>query len=230
MKTIVFLTGAGISVESGVPTFRDSNGLWNNFKVEDLASIEGYRRNPEAVLDFYNKRRKDLMCVEPNEAHYAITKLQEKYRVVVITQNVDDLHERAGTDMVLHLHGELKKVCSSSNKENYIKELPLDIPIKIGDKAEDGSQLRPYIVWFGEAVPKYREALNIMQQADIFVVVGTSLSVYPASSLVKYTRAECNYVIDPAMPRNVGEIRPDLHVINTFASEGMKILLKELGM
>lgn len=139
MKTIVFLTGAGISAESGIPTFRDSNGLWNNYKVEDVASIEGFRRNPQLVLDFYNQRRRDLLKVKLNDAHYAKMKLQEKYRVIVITQNVDDLHERAGTDMVLHLHGELGKVCSSADRDTCITEQPLDIPIRIGDKAQDGS-------------------------------------------------------------------------------------------
>lgn len=231
MKTIVFLTGAGISAESGIPTFRDGNGLWNNYNVEDVASIEGWRRNPELMLDFYNQRRADLMKVEPNDAHRAITKLQEKYRVVVITQNVDDLHERAGTDMVLHLHGELRKVCSSANKETCVHELPLDVPILMGDKADDGSQLRPYIVWFGEDVPNIQKACAIVQHADIFVVVGTSLEVHPAASLVMYSRAEQNYVIDPATPKDMlEELDSSLHVINLPATEGMKELMKVLGV
>lgn len=231
MKTIVFLTGAGISAESGIPTFRDGNGLWNNYDVRDVASIEGWMRNPELMLDFYNQRRADLLKVEPNGAHLAITKLQEIYRVVVITQNVDDLHERAGTDMVLHLHGELKKVCSSANKETCVHEMPLDIPIHMGDKAEDGSQLRPYIVWFGEDVPKIQDACTIVQHADIFVVVGTSLEVHPAASLVMFSRAEQNYVIDPATPKELLEdMDPSLHIINLPATEGMKVLLQELGV
>lgn len=231
MKTIVFLTGAGISAESGIPTFRDGNGLWNNHNVEDVASIEGWKRNPELVLNFYNQRRADLMGVEPNDAHRAITKLQEKYRVVVITQNVDDLHERAETDMVLHLHGELRKVCSSADKETCVHELPLDVPIHMGDRAEDESQLRPYIVWFGEDVPNIRKACAIVQHADIFVVVGTSLNVHPAASLVIYSRAEQNYVIDPATPKEMLEaMDSSLHVINLPATEGMKVLLEKLGM
>lgn len=231
MKTIVFLTGAGISAESGIPTFRDGNGLWNNHNVKDVASIDGWNRNPELVLDFYNQRRADLMKVEPNDAHLAITKVQEKYRVVVITQNVDDLHERAGTNMVLHLHGELRKVCSSANKETCVHELPVDVPIRMGDKAEDGSQLRPYIVWFGEDVPNIHDACTIVQHADIFVVVGTSLEVHPAASLVVFSRAEQNYVIDPAAPKDMlEELDSTLHVINLPATEGMKVLLKKLGV
>lgn len=231
MKTIVFLTGAGISAESGIPTFRDGNGLWNNHNVKDVASIDGWNRNPELVLDFYNQRRADLMKVEPNDAHLAITKVQEKYRVVVITQNVDDLHERAGTNMVLHLHGELKKVCSSANKETCVHELPVDVPIRMGDKAEDGSQLRPYIVWFGEDVPNIQDACTIVQHADIFVVVGTSLEVHPAASLVMFSRAEQNYVIDPAALKDMlEELDSTLHVINLPATEGMKVLLKKLGV
>ena len=229
-KTIVFLTGAGISAESGIPTFRDSNGLWNNHNVEEVASIEGWERNPELVLDFYNQRRADLMKVQPNDAHLAITKLQEKYNVIVITQNVDDLHERAGTDMVLHLHGELAKVCSSANREKCVHELPLDVPIRMGDKAEDGSQLRPYTVWFGEDVTNIQDACNIVQLADIFVVVGTSLEVNPAASLVIYSRADQNFVIDPAAPKDMlEELDSSLHVINLPATEGMKVLLEELG-
>lgn len=231
MKTIVFLTGAGISAESGISTFRDSNGLWNNYNVEDVASVEGWKRNPKLVLDFYNQRRADLLKVEPNDAHKAITKLQEKYRVVVLTQNVDDLHERAGTKLVLHLHGELKKVCSSANKESCVHELPLEEPIRLGDKAEDGSQLRPYIVWFGEDVTRIQDACNVVQQADFFVVVGTSLEVNPAASLVMYSRAEQNYIIDPAAPKDMlEELDPTLHVYNLPATEGMKELLKELGV
>lgn len=228
-KTIVFLTGAGISAESGIPTFRDGNGLWNNHNVEDVASIEGWKRNPELVLDFYNQRRADLMKAQPNNAHLAITKLQKKYNVIVLTQNVDDLHERAGTDLVLHLHGELGKVCSSANKEEWVYELPLDVPIRMGDKAEDGSQLRPYIVWFGEDVTNIQDACNIVQQADIFVVVGSSLEVNPAALLVIYSRAEQSYVIDPAAPKDMlEELDPSLHVINLPATEGMKVLMEEL--
>jgi NAD-dependent deacetylase len=178
---IVFLTGAGISQESGITTFRDQNGLWENHKIEEVASPEGFAKNPQLVLDFYNARRKQLDEVHPNEAHILITQLEAKYNITLITQNIDDLHERAGSTNVLHLHGELK-TCRSSINENLI--YPYDEPLKIGDIASDGSQLRPNVVWFGEAFPNIEEAIAITQSADLFVIVGTSMMVHPAASLL----------------------------------------------
>ena len=169
-KKIVFLTGAGVSAESGISTFRDSNGLWENYRVEDVASIEGWWRNPALMLDFYNERRKALAGCQPNYAHRAMAELEKWYEVVVITQNVDDLHERGGSSHVIHLHGELCKVCSSQDKESCIETIPYDRAIAMGDKAADGSQLRPYIVWFGESVPLIEEAFREVDSADIFVV------------------------------------------------------------
>lgn len=222
---IVVLTGAGVSAESGVPTFRDSGGLWEGYNVEDVASIEGWYKNPQLMLDFYNARRRDMLRVEPNDAHRALAKLEEKYEVVVITQNVDDLHERGGSSNVIHLHGELSKVCSSRDKEKYVKTLPYDVPIEMGDKAEDGSQLRPYIVWFGEDVPNIMPAFEVVQEADIFIVIGTSMQVQPAASLVMASRAKQNYIIDPNTPKEIEELDSNIHVLNTTATEGMKQLL-----
>lgn len=199
-RHIVFLTGAGISAESGIPTFRDSNGMWGKYDAMKLASIEGFRENPQAVLDFYNARRKNLLEVEPNHAHRVLAELENEYEVTIVTQNVDNLHERAGSSRVIHLHGELSKVTSSRNKllPDNIKEYPLDVPIRLGDKAADGSQLRPYIVWFGEYVDKMDEAEYWVKQADIFVVIGTSLVVYPAAGLVDYApKGIPKYLIDP---------------------------------
>lgn len=220
-KKIVFLTGAGISAESGVPTFRDSGGLWEGYDVEDVASIGGWYRNPKLMLDFYTDRRRAMMSVEPNAAHRAIAKLEEKYDVVVVTQNVDDLHERGGSTNVIHLHGELSKVCSSRDKETCIEVLPYDIPLRMGDKAADGSQLRPYIVWFGEAVPNIQRALDEVASADIFVVVGTSMQVQPAASLIFASRAERNYIIDPNTPKEVEQLGSDICVIQKKATQGM---------
>lgn len=183
MKHLVVLTGAGISAESGLSTFRDTNGLWTKVNAEELASIQGYRKDRAKVLAFYNERRRNLLTVEPNHAHKVLAELEQGYKVSIITQNVDDLHERAGSTNVLHLHGELRKVTGSNNPndERCIKEMPLDEPIKIGDKAADGSQLRPFIVFFGEGVPNMTEAKRICKEADIFVIIGTSLVVYPAA-------------------------------------------------
>lgn len=200
MKHIVVLTGSGISKESGLSTFRDKDGLWTKVNVEELASIQGYRKDRAKVLAFYNERRKNLLTVEPNHAHKVLAELEQEYKVSIITQNVDDLHERAGSNNVLHLHGELKKVTGSNNPNNArcIKEMPLDEPINIGDKAADGSQLRPFIVFFGEGVPNMVEAKRICKEADIFVIIGTSLVVYPAASLIDSVpwKIPC-YIIDP---------------------------------
>ena len=178
-QKLVIFTGAGISAESGLSTFRDKDGLWKNYNPLKLASVGGWKENPELVLDFYNYRRKQLLEVEPNHAHKVLAELEKWYDVTILTQNVDNLHERAGSTHVIHLHGELTKVTSSNDKLNphYIKEYPLDKPIKMGDKAEDGSQLRPFIVWFGESVPAMEVAIDYVREADIFVVIGTSLEV-----------------------------------------------------
>ena len=234
MKHIVVLTGAGISKESGLSTFRDEDGLWQNFNAQELASIQGYRRNRAAVLDFYNERRKQLLTVEPNHAHKVLAELEKDYIVSIITQNVDDLHERAGSTNVLHLHGELRKVTGSNNPNNpkCIIEKPLDEPILIGEKAADGSQLRPFVVFFGEGVPNMVDAKRICEDADIFVIIGTSLNVYPANTLKESVpwKIPC-YIIDPAefWPEDIYGFE---HIKST-AVAGIDILkekLKELGV
>lgn len=196
MKKIVILTGAGVSKESGIQTFRDSSeSLWNNYKIEDVATIDAWRKNRELVLDFYNQRRSQLKEVEPNEAHFSISRLQESFDVEVITQNVDNLHERAGSNKVLHLHGELTKVRSSLD-EKLVYDWYDDC--NIGDKCEKGSQLRPHIVWFGEDVPKLSEAADLVYDADIVIVIGTSFTVYPAASLMEYSKSDTEiYIVDP---------------------------------
>lgn len=197
---IVVLSGAGMSAESGLSTFRDKDGLWKQYDWKRLASAAGFYEDPEAVLEFYNMRRKRLLEVEPNHAHRLIAELEKWHDVTIITQNVDNLHERAGSSNVIHLHGELAKVTSSDDRNNpdCIKELPLDIPIRIGDKAADGSQLRPYIVWFGEFVSDFEKAVKIVREADIFLIIGTSLTVQPAASLVRYAHSEVpKFIINP---------------------------------
>lgn len=196
MKRIAVLTGAGISAESGISTFRDHNGLWQTHRFEDLATPEAWHRNPQLVLDFYNQRRKQLFEVEPNQAHFSLTELENHFHVDIITQNVDDLHERAGSTNVLHLHGELKKVRSTGNPD-LITEMT-HWELKWGDKATDGCQLRPHIVWFGEAVPNITTAIQIVKKADVFLVIGTSLQVYPAAGLIDYaSHSTPVYIIDP---------------------------------
>tara|TARA_B100001105_G_scaffold138663_1_gene111086 strand:- start:160 stop:834 length:675 start_codon:yes stop_codon:yes gene_type:complete len=185
LQNIVVFTGAGISAESGLGTFRDSGGLWEQFKIEDVATPEAFERNPELVLNFYNLRRKQLLESEPNAAHISLNKLSEKYNLHIITQNIDDLHERSGSENVLHLHGKLME-SKSSVDDSLI--YPIEgADLKIGDLCENGSQLRPNVVWFGEAVPKMIDAISITKKADIFIVIGTSLNVYPAASLLNYT-------------------------------------------
>ena len=204
-QQIVVLSGAGMSAESGLSTFRDKDGLWKQFDWKRLASAAGFYEDPEAVLEFYNMRRKHLLEVEPNHAHRLIAELEKWHDVTIITQNVDNLHERAGSSNVIHLHGELAKVTSSDDRNNpdCIKELPLDIPIRIGDKAADGSQLRPYIVWFGEFVSDFEKAVKIVREADIFLVIGTSLTVQPAASLVRYAHSEVpKFIINPGEAYN----------------------------
>lgn len=199
MIHIVFLTGAGISAESGLSTFRGKDGLWTKDN-EYLASLECLEREPQRFLDFYNKRREQLSTVDPNRAHQIIAEMEQYYKVSIITQNVDNLHERAGSTNILHLHGELTKVCASGDRynEKYVKEYPLTTSIKVGDLAGDGSQLRPYIVTFGENVTNLLDAVDIVKQADVFVVIGTSLVVYPAAFLLDYVpRGAKRFVIDP---------------------------------
>ena len=230
MKKIVVLTGAGMSAESGISTFRDSGGLWDKYPVEDVATPEGYRRNPQLVTDFYNARRMQLLTVEPNEGHRLVAALEERYEVTVVTQNVDNLHERAGSTLVIHLHGELTKVTSSREPNNpqYIRELrPEEYEVHLGDCATDGSQLRPYIVWFGEEVPNIEVAAEQVMQADVLVIIGTSLNVYPAAGLVRFTKSDALiYLIDPAEV-NVPYGLP-VHVIKKGASEGMRELAELL--
>lgn len=199
MKKLVVLTGAGMSVESGLSTFRGSDGLWENYRIEEVATPEGWLRDPKLVLKFYNERRRQLLAAEPNEGHRGLAGLERDYEVYVVTQNVDDLHERAGSSRVLHLHGELMKVRSEKN-ERLVYELSPEESLEVhwGDVAEDGAQLRPHIVWFGEAVPMIEPAIEQVQSADIFVVIGTSLNVYPAAGLLHYVRPGVPvYLIDP---------------------------------
>ena len=219
---IVFLTGAGISQESGISTFRDANGLWNNHKIEEVASPEGFEKNPQLVLDFYNARRRQLDEVNLNEAHYLIAQLETKYNVTVITQNIDDLHERAGSTNVLHLHGELRK-CRSSKNPNLIYDCNQDI--KLGDLASDGYQLRPHIVWFGEAVTEIEKAIAITQSADLFVIVGTSMVVHPAASLLLAVPVDVQTVYIDTNPDVEEGI--NLLVIKEKATAGVRILVEE---
>ena len=226
-KKIAVLTGAGVSAESGVSTFRDSDGLWENHKVEDVASIEGWYRNPTLVLDFYNQRRAQLAGVRPNAAHLAIAELETEYDVTVVTQNVDNLHERAGSTRIVHLHGELTKVRPENcctDADGYSEETVFDIgsdPIHIGDMAPNGAQLRPHIVWFGEAVPKIEKAIDAVEAADILLIVGTSLQVYPAAGLYRYARMDTPiYIIDPKdVPVRDGRITH----IKEVATKGMEV-------
>jgi NAD-dependent deacetylase len=199
MKKVVVLTGAGVSQESGIPTFRDSNGLWEGFRVEDVASPEGWKRDPALVLDFYNQRRKKAKEVEPNQAHYILAELQEFFDVVVVTQNVDDLHERAGSRNVIHLHGSLFESRSTVD-QNLV--YPINgWELKMGDLCEKGSQLRPNIVWFGEMVPMMEVAAYHASEAEIFIVVGTSMQVYPAAGLINYVDYDCpKFIVDPKAP------------------------------
>ena len=203
-RSLVVLSGAGVSAESGVSTFRDSDGLWEKHKVEDVASIEGWYRNPSLVLDFYNARRAQLAEVRPNAAHSAIASLEDDWNLTVITQNVDNLHERAGSTKVIHLHGELTKVRPENtynDMDGYSEAAVFDIgheSIHIGDLAPNGVQLRPHIVWFGEAVPKIEKAIDVVSEADVLLIVGTSLQVYPAAGLYRYAKMDTPiYIIDP---------------------------------
>lgn len=228
MKKIVILTGAGMSVESGLGTFRGGGGLWDEYPVELVATPQGYAANPRLVLEFYNKRRRELLTVEPNEGHRLVASLEESFDVTVVTQNVDDLHERAGSTNVIHLHGELMKACSSSQPQNLDYVCTLLSPesdLHLGDLAADGSQLRPFIVWFGEAVPRMDDAIKALDGVDAFVIIGTSLNVYPAAGLLNYVPAAVPvYLIDP---NDVHVTRRGVTVIKQGASEGMRTLKDE---
>lgn len=224
-KKIVVLTGAGISAESGLSTFRDSGGLWEGFDINEVASLDGWDQNPAKVLEFYNMRRQQVSKAEPNPAHDALAKLEEYFEVVIITQNVDDLHERAGSKNIIHLHGELTKARSERDEEE-ITEIRYD-PIEIGDYSKDGSQLRPAIVWFGEMVPMIEIAAIEVSKADILIVIGTSLMVYPAASLVHYSAKDIpKYIIDPNIPEVLDS--GSWNVIKDTASNGVPKLVQEL--
>ena len=226
MKNLVILSGAGMSAESGISTFRDSDGLWNNYRIEDVATPEGFATNPQLVLDFYNHRRRELLKSEPNDGHKGLAGLEKYFEVHIITQNVDNLHERSGSTHVMHLHGELMKSCSVKNINNPYPISPENPDINVGDKASDGGQLRPFIVWFGEAVPKIEEAIKYVEKSDIFVVIGTSLNVYPAAGLLNYVKnGQPIFLIDP---KEVNTYRADIEFIKMGASEGVKILSERL--
>lgn len=226
MKHIVVLTGAGMSAESGISTFRDSGGLWEQYSVEEVATPEGFMRNPQLVLDFYNARRKASFDALPNNGHIGLAEMEKEYKVSIITQNVDDLHERAGSTNVLHLHGELSKVRSTKDPSLIYTLTPDNWEIKLGDKCEKGSQLRPHIVWFGEAVPMIEKAIDVVQEADVLVVIGTSLNVYPAAGLLNYIeRGTPIYLIDP---NEVKAYMEGIRFIKKGASEGVEELRKLL--
>lgn len=226
MKKIVVFTGAGVSADSGLSTFRDADGLWANYKIEDVCTPEALKRNRALVVEFYNKRRKELLSVKPNAAHYAIAELEKHFDVEVVTQNVDNLHERAGSTRVTHLHGELMKLRSERNQE-------LIVPIEgweqtLDARAEDGALLRPHIVFFGESVPMFDRATQLAAEAELMIVVGTSLAVYPAAMLVRYAKAGVPiYVVDPGTP-DTSLIRNPLTHIKARAAEGMPELVNKL--
>ena len=222
---MVVLTGAGMSAESGIATFRGADGLWENHRIEDVASPEGWARNQEMVLRFYNERRKAVRNALPNQGHFILAELEAQFHIDIITQNIDDLHERAGSKNVLHLHGEITKSRSTADPE-LIYDIPGDT-INVGDTCEKGSQLRPHIVWFGEQVPMIEPAAQLVEQADIFIIVGTSLQVYPAAGLVRYTLPFIpKFIIDPETPDISGIA--SMHAIRAGASKGLAELKEKL--
>ncbi|MCK5815254.1 MAG: NAD-dependent deacylase [Flavobacteriaceae bacterium] len=224
-KRIVVLTGAGVSAESGIKTFRDADGLWEGHNIQDVATPEGFFRNPELVLDFYNQRRKQLLSVKPNKAHHLLVSLEKKYEVSIITQNVDDLHERAGSTKVVHLHGELRKV-RSTKYEDLIYDW--DDDLVLGDSCKQNTQLRPHIVWFGEAVPNLEIADKITQTADILIIIGTSMQVYPAANLIYSAKTGTPiYLIDPK-PKVTESHFKNLTVITETATIGMEKVIEIL--
>ena len=225
-KKIVVFSGAGMSAESGIKTFRDTGGLWEEYKIEDVATFEAWIKNQPLVLDFYNQRRKQVMDAQPNEAHFLVAELQKHFDVQVITQNIDDLHERAGSKKVLHLHGEIMKGRSTA-KQELVYELK-HWEIKQGDVCEIGSQIRPHIVWFGEAVPEMDKATELAEKADIFITIGTSLNVYPAANLINVIEGHIpKFLVDPG-DFNLDYIK-NLTIIKATAVEGMKVLSKKLN-
>ncbi|MFN4235236.1 MAG: SIR2 family NAD-dependent protein deacylase [Bacteroidia bacterium] len=225
MKKIVVFTGAGISAESGIKTFRDSNGLWEEYDISEVATPEAWFKNPALVLDFYNKRRKQVMEAQPNAAHLALVKLEKYFDVQIITQNIDDLHERAGSKNVLHLHGEIMKARSTAS-DKLIYPVKNGV-ISMGEKCEKGFQLRPHVVWFGEEVPNMEIAYEIASKADIFITIGTSLSVYPAAGLIHFTPQNCKiYLIDPNA-KNIDTLK-NLEIINEKAGTGVPALVERL--
>ncbi len=227
MKHLVALTGAGISAESGLKTFRDNDGLWENYNVMEVASYEGWLKNKALVLDFYNQRRRQLKDAKPNKAHIILAELEKYFQVHVITQNIDNLHEKAGSTRILHLHGELTKARSTKDP-NYIIDIGYN-DINLGDTCPKGSQLRPHVVWFGESVPAFSQAAELVSKADIFLVIGTSLVVYPAASLIDYVPETAEiFVVDPnPIPINV---RRKYTFIQEKATKGMEILMSKLHM
>ncbi|MCD8206878.1 MAG: NAD-dependent deacylase [Bacteroidales bacterium] len=231
-QRILVLTGAGVSAESGISTFRDSNGLWENYNVQDVASYDGWLRDPKLVLDFYNERRAQLATCKPNAAHIAIASLEENYNVTVVTQNIDNLHEAAGSTRVIHLHGELTKVRPENccnERDGFSEREVFDIgydEIHLADLAPNGAQLRPHIVWFGEAVPKITQAINAVEAADIVLIVGTSLQVYPAAGLYRYARNNVPiYLIDP---KEVAVYDSRITHIRDVATKGMQTFIEML--
>jgi len=221
-KKLVVLTGAGMSAESGIATFRDSDGLWNKYRVEDVATPEAFEKDPALVLDFYNYRRRELLKAQPNQGHIGLVEMEKDFDVRIVTQNIDNLHERAGSSSVLHLHGELMKACSIHDPNKTYDLSPDNPDIHLGDTDPEGYQLRPFVVWFGEAVPMIEPAIDLVSQSDIIVVIGTSLNVYPAAGLLNYARkGQPIYLIDP---KDVHTHRNDIHHIRMGASEGVKKL------
>lgn len=224
-KKIVVLTGAGISAESGIKTFRDADGLWEGHDVMEVASPQGFAQNPELVLDFYNQRRKQLLNVIPNKAHSSLVDLEAHFDVRIVTQNVDDLHERAGSSNVMHLHGELLKVQSTEN-ENLV--LPWTKDLNLGDFCENGNQLRPHIVWFGEQVPLLEKAVEIVEVADILIIIGTSMQVYPAAGLINFAQpATPIYYVDPNPSNEISDYG-NITIIKNTAAKGLPILVSDL--
>lgn len=224
-KNIVVFTGAGMSAESGISTFRDKNGLWENHDVMEVASPEGWRKNPKLVLEFYNQRRRQLKQVSPNKGHELLAKLESHYQLQIITQNVDNLHERAGSSRVLHLHGELTKVRSVADEHTIYEHLD---DLHLGDTDAHGNQLRPHIVWFGEEVPALEEAIVLTQQADLLLVIGTSLQVYPAASLLHYAKTTIPLVYIDLNPASLAGIPNPTTVIAKTASEGLQDFIELL--
>lgn len=227
LKKLIIFSGAGISAESGIQTFRDTGGLWENYRIEEVATPQAFRKNPELVLEFYNLRRRNIKNVEPNEAHLKLVELEKYFDVTIITQNIDNLHERAGSKKVLHLHGEITKARGSIGLDKPIEIVYKDI--KMGDLANNGSQLRPHIVWFGEDVPEYLNAQLLIQNCDVLVVIGTSLNVYPAAGLIHYAPKNAfKIIIDPSL--NSTDNLNEFKTINKVATEGISDLVQLLVM